>query len=389
MANTLLSVADLLLYLLLAANVGYLLLFALASKFSRPKKYPHVQQLHRFAVLFPAYGEDGVIVQAVQSFLKQDYPKEKYDLIVISDHMLDATNEALRALPIRLLVATYTESSKAKAMTLAMEATAGEAYNKVVIMDADNTTSPQFLTELNRASVAGLKAIQAHRVAKNLNTSVAILDAVSEEINNSIFRSGHIVLGLSSALIGSGMALDADWFRQNVTRLQTAGEDKELEALLLKERIHIGYLEHVRVEDEKTQKKSAIKNQRKRWIAAQFGSLRAALPHWPEALRKGNLDYVDKVLQWALPPRIVLLAGVFFLSTIATLIHPLASVKWWILSGTLIATLTIAIPRSLMNRQLLKALLQVPPLALMMIANLFKLKGVNKRFIHTAHGQQQ
>lgn len=389
MVNTFLSAADLLLYLLLAANVGYLLLFALASKFSRPKKYPNVQQLHRFAVLFPAYGEDGVILSAVHSFLKQDYPKEKYDIIVISDHMLDATNEALRTLPIRLLVATYPESSKAKALTLAMEAIAGEAYNKVVIMDADNTTSPQFLTELNRASVAGLKAIQAHRVAKNLNTDVAILDAVSEEINNSIFRSGHIVLGLSSALIGSGMALDADWFRQNVTRLQTAGEDKELEALLLKQRIPIGYLANLRVEDEKTQKKGAIKNQRKRWIAAQFGSLRAALPHLREALQKGNLDYVDKVVQWALPPRIVLLAGVFFLSTIATLIHPLASVKWWMLSGTLIATLTIAIPRNLMNRQLLKALLQVPPLALMMIANLFKLKGVNKRFIHTAHGEQQ
>ena len=43
-------------------------------------------------------------------------------------------------------------------------------------------------------------------------------------------------------------------------------------SLLLKQRIHIEYLEHVYVKDEKTQKKEGIKNQRKRWIAAQFDS---------------------------------------------------------------------------------------------------------------------
>jgi len=36
---------------------------------------------------------------------------------------------------------------------------------------------------------------------------LALLDGISEEINNNIFRKGHQTLGLSSALIGSGMAL--------------------------------------------------------------------------------------------------------------------------------------------------------------------------------------
>jgi hypothetical protein len=49
-------------------------------------------------------------------------------------------------------------------------------------------------------------AVQGHRTAKNTNNSWAILDAISEEINNNIFRKGHRVLGLSSAIIGSGMA---------------------------------------------------------------------------------------------------------------------------------------------------------------------------------------
>ena len=156
--------------------------------------------------------------------------------------MQESTNEALRQLPIRLLTADYTDSSKAKAMNLAMKATADTPYDMIVIMDADNTTDPDFLSEINRAFQAGEKAIQAHRTAKNMNTDVAVLDAASEEINNSIFRSGHIALGFSSALIGSGMALEAQWFRQHVPQLETAGEDKELESLLLKQRIHIEYL---------------------------------------------------------------------------------------------------------------------------------------------------
>lgn len=383
---TVLTIADLVIFVLLALSVGYLLLFAVASRLRRPHPIPETEKRHRFAVLFPAYKEDRVIVQAVHQFLGQDYPTDLYDLIVISDQMQPETNEELHQLPIRLLTAHYQESSKAKALTLAMEATANETYDSIVIMDADNTTSPQFLQELNKGHAAGMKAIQAHRVAKNLNTDVAILDAVSEEINNSIFRGGHVALGLSSALIGSGMAMDAGWFRENVTKLQTAGEDKELEALLLKQGIRIHYLEHVRVEDEKTQKKEVIKSQRKRWLAAQFGSLFAALPDLPSALLKGNIDYCDKIIQWMLPPRIVLLAGVFFFTVLVSILCPVLSLKWWMLSFALIAALSLAIPGYLLNKRLLSALLQVPSLAWMMLATLFKLKGANKKFIHTEHG---
>ena len=62
------------------------------------------------------------------------------------------------------------------------------SFDMVVIMDADYTTTPHLLHELNKASAVGVRAIQAHRTAKNLNTDIALLDAASEEINNGIFR---------------------------------------------------------------------------------------------------------------------------------------------------------------------------------------------------------
>ena len=88
-------------------------------------------------------------------------------------------------------------------------------------MDADNVTTPNFLAEINRAFESGLHAVQAHRTGKNMNTDIAVLDAISEEINNGFFRSGHNAIGLSAGLAGSGMAFDVHWFRRNVGHLYT------------------------------------------------------------------------------------------------------------------------------------------------------------------------
>ena len=386
--NAVIYIIDWILFVPLAFCVSYLLFYAVASRFYRSPQYPAARKQHRFAVLFPAYREDRVIVNAVQSFLGQEYPAELYDVIVISDQMQPATNDALRQLPIHLLEADYTDSSKAKALVLAMEHIAGDAYDIVVVMDADNITTSNFLSEMNRAYDFGLPAIQARRTGKNLNTDVAMLVAVSEEITNGIFRSGHNAVGLSASLSGSGMAFDAGWFRRNVRQLQTAGEDKELETMLLRQNIHIGYLQYLPVYDEKTQKTTNIKNQRKRWIAAQFGALATVLPDLPKALMQGNMDYCDKIFQWMLPPRLLQLAAVFGLALVAFIVcPPEASIKWGILVLAQIMAMLLPIPRKLLNRQLLKAVLKVPQLAFVMTGNLFKLKGANKKFIHTEHGE--
>lgn len=390
------NIIDWILFTLFALCVGYLLLYAIASKFYRAPRFPDARTFRRFVVLFPAYKEDRVIASSVRGFLQQDYPQELFDIIVISDQMQDATNEELRSLPIRLLIADYRDSSKAKALTMAMESVSGEHYDIVAIMDADNLTSPDFLAEINRAFDNGARSVQAHRTGKNMNTDISVLDGISEEINNGIFRSGHNALGLSAALSGSGMAFEAEWFRNNVRLLETAGEDKELEVLLLRQRIHTTYLPQIPVYDEKTQKEEAIGNQRKRWIAAQFGILRHSLSGLREAVSKGNMDYCDKILQWMLPPRLIQLAGVFGLTFIFTVIGVwqavqgagqewTAAIKWWILSAAQIMAMLLPIPGRLLDKRLGKAILRIPLLALTTLGNLFKLKGAYKKFIHTEH----
>ena len=90
------NIIDWILYIPLVFCVCYLLLYAIASKFYRAPQYPEARTLRRIVVLFPAYKEDRVIVASIQSFLEQDYPKELYEIIVISDQMRPETNDATR-----------------------------------------------------------------------------------------------------------------------------------------------------------------------------------------------------------------------------------------------------------------------------------------------------
>ncbi len=393
------NIIDWTLYIPLALSVCYLFVYAVASKFYRAPHFPEANKLRRFVVLFPAYKEDKVIIQSIEDFLQQDYPKELFDIIVISDKMQDITNDILRSLPIRLLIANYSDSSKAKAMTLAMKSINSDLYDITVVMDADNLTSKNFLAEINRAFENGAESIQAHRTGKDFNTDISMLDCISEEINNGIFRSGHNALGLSAALSGSGMAFDAKWFNNNVAHLQTAGEDKELETLLLLQGVHTTYLSQLPVYDEKTHKKEAIKNQRKRWIAAQFGALRSSSQNFIKSLRSGNIDYCDKILQWMLPPRLIQIFTIFIFTLLFTSISIwqslqsggcewMSSLKWWILSILQATSMIIPIPKSFFNKRLGRAILRIPMLAVDTLRSLFKLKGINKKFIHTEHGEQ-
>lgn len=376
---------DIVLFCLLALMVCYILILGIASLFKRRVKFAKADIQHRILVFFPAYGEDRVILSSVYSFLKQDYPTTAYDVIVISDHMKDETNEALRQLPVEVLIADYENSSKAKALNLAMKHVARKTYDIVAIMDADNVATPDFLTEINNTYASGIQAIQAHRVAKNLNTDVAVLDAVSEEINNSLFRLGTANLGFSGSLSGSGMAFDYAWFRDHVGLLQTAGEDRELEVLLLKNRIHVEYLPDLLIFDEKTQNLQNFSKQRKRWQAVQFGSLHATFVDLPKALFHGNFDYCNKIVQWMLLPRSVMLMLLTLISAVMLLIHCELAMKWVALTILFYAILVIAIPRYLINKQLAKAIVKIPAMAFLMCVNFFKMKEGRKTFIHTDH----
>ena len=383
-----LHIIDWVVWFIILGSVAYVAFFAIISLFYEKEDQFATQaaalkdEMTKFLILYPAYNEDRVIINAIEQFLLQEYPKSHYTVVVISDHMQSETNDYLRSLPITLLTPTFEKSSKAKAMQYAINHVEGD-FDNVVVLDADNVVRTDFLSQLNILCTV-YDAIQCHRCAKNANNDVAVLDGASEEINNTLFRKAHNRLGLSSALIGSGMCFNYNLFKQNVFQLKTAGEDREMEALLLKQGIFIKYAPNIHVFDEKVSSQDNFQRQRMRWMTVQIQSLLNQLPQIPQTIIQGNINFIDKTIQQALIPRsilIVLLAGI---SILATIIYPFWCEKWWILLGLLTIALFIALPAPLRFKSFRKAL-AIPGLVLSMLKNFLHIDRKNTDFIHTEH----
>ncbi len=377
---------DAVLFLLFLIAVLYLFIFAAYSKKKAVYSYPKANKKHRYVILFPAYMEDDVIVDSVQSFFKQDYPRELYDVIVISDQMREDTIARLEGTTAMVTQISDPRSTKIYALQKAIEYIEDNklSYDMVVVLDADNVVNPHFLDKINDAFYSGCLAIQTHRVAKNRDTNTAVLDAVSEEINNSIFRKGHTRLGFSSGLSGSGMAFEYDLFKKMIQDIDEIGEDKHMERKLLLQNIYIEYLEDVYTYDEKVRDKKEFYNQRRRWLATQFNNLFSGISQLPGAMLSGKWDYCDKLFQWMIPPpyfvvRIRYPYRLFFNY------YKYISINWWGLLLFIGITFSLAVPDYLVDKQFKKAIISLPILFFLMFLNLFRLRGGSKKFIHTKH----
>ena len=377
---------------LIGLSTAYIFLFSLAGLFYKQSPYPKASKFRKIAVLIPGYKEDDVIVEVAKEALKQGYSNDFFDVVIIADSFQPETIAELKNLPIIVIQVKFDKSTKSKALNKAMEQLDND-YDIAVVLDADNMMAADFLSKVNAAFEGNYMAIQGHRTAKNMDTPLAILDAISEEINNNIFRKGHRVLGLSSAIIGSGMAFRYSFFKTIMASVTAIGGfDKEIELKMLKNRHKIDYLDDALVYDEKVQKADVFSNQRRRWLSAQLHYFRQDFFSSLKALfAKGNVDYFDKAIQFVQPPRILLLGAVtimgafFFLLNYFLKTAAAYNISWIIIITLCYLAFLFSIPRSFYNLATLKAMASLPKGMLLMLGSLLKIKGANKQFIHTKH----
>lgn len=387
MFDTLLYIVFGLLFLYCAFSVLYLFTFSFFGKFFyRPKNAGSAAPAVRIAVLVPSYREDGIILSTANNLLRLDYPRELYDIYIIADSFQPETLQALRQLSVQVLEVSFDKSTKTKALNEAFRRI-DRPYDIALICDADNMLARDFLRQINGAFADGARAVQGRRVAKNLDTSFAVLDACSEGINNHIFRRGANALGLSSAVIGSGMAFEYGTIRQILGGIQAVGGfDKILQLGVVERGISIRYLEGAIVFDEKVDSSQAFQQQRKRWVSSQFIYLKQFFRPAVRQLFRGNLSYFNlAVANNMILPRAFLLVLLPVLVLTGLLVAP----AWALAAGGLlllyVLSLAIALPPFLVNRELLKAVLKLPRAIAVMIGTLFQIKKANKTFIHTVH----
>lgn len=371
----------------LTIQVGYLLFFSLVGKIGTKTHFPKAKSLRKIRIFIPGYKEDSVIIETAKNAIQQDYPKEFFEVVIIADSFSQKTLETLKTLPIKVVEVSFEKSTKGKALQKAIEATIHEPVDILLILDADNHIADGFLHAINNAFDQGYEAVQGHRTAKNTQTPFALLDACTEEINNHIFRRGHVAVGLPSALIGSGMAFDWKLFVSLLEDIgDTSGEDKELEFRLVRLKKKVAFLDGEYVYDEKVAKTDVFSQQRSRWLATQVEFFEKYFIEGWFQLFKGNVAFFNKVFQTYLFPR-VMLVGALGLWLVFTFFFSSQFLNFSIgLFLALAIALMLGIPSKWYNQQLLMAFLQIPIALVSMLKAMLKIGKARKQFIHTPHG---
>lgn len=380
------------LFIYLSINILYLLFVSIAGRVKKTKSYYNHPVKKKIAVLITSYKEDEVIVNTATSASQHNYPEQSFDIYLAADQLKRATIDELKRLKINVNEVHFEVGSKARSLNFLLNKINENEYDIALVLDSDNIMLPGFLEKINAAFQNGRRAVQGHRIAKNINTPVSILDAISEEINNHIFRKSQKVLGFSSSLIGSGMAFEFKKLKEIYNKpgiLDNPACDREIDFEMMKAGIVIEYLEDANLLDEKVSTKKVFENQRRRWLESQAFHLKLFFSKKEKVLNKSK-DFWNKLFINLLLPRIFFVAVFFLIFIICGLQHFLhvsitgIPFSWWmILFIAYITSMIISIPRRFLNAATVRAFIYLPSILFSFLKAAFTMRFNRKEFVHT------
>ncbi len=132
-------------------SIGGFVYYMQVDKKSRGKP---LQEYPMVSILVPAHDEAVVITRTVRALLGLEYPKDRYEVIVINDNSTDDTAEKLEQIqaefPDRKLIVISTGpeiggKGKSNALNIGFSVSTGDV---IAIYDADNTPQPDALAIL-------------------------------------------------------------------------------------------------------------------------------------------------------------------------------------------------------------------------------------------------
>lgn len=368
-------IIDWTLFVLVSLTVLYLGIFAITSLFVRHSETPKAKKQNRFIVLIPSYKNGKSLEMTVKSILAQSYSQRSFDVTVIADHEDEMTLFHLAQQPITLLTPNFEKSSRTKSLQLAINNLPQfKIYDVAVILEAGDVVETEFLEQMNDAyEAAGTKAIQAHKLSLNRDTTSARLSSIFEEINNSIFRRGHISVGLPAAMASSGMVFDFNWFKEHILAAKVTWGEKELETLLARQHIYVDYFDNIYVYNEKARQAEEFNRQHRNWTMTQIRAILRNIRYLPAAIINRHYDLIDKLLQWMLIPRMMMMAIITLMCIIIPFIYMTAALKWWALFAIIVFIFALATPNYLVDDKWDSTFFKLPFVLLSSVLGKFKL----------------
>lgn len=397
-------------YLALVIQSYYLFLSIFGFYTKRRKEKEN--GFRKFAIVIPAHNEELVIGETVKAALKLDYPKELFDVYVISDNSTDSTSKVAREASATVIERNEPDKGgKAYALNYFFEKlkTMDKGYRSIAVLDADNIVHPNFLKEMNKKLNQGYKVAQGFLDSKNpYDSFISSSYAIEFWTTNRMLKLSRDNLGLSSSLGGTGFAMDLDIIEKFGWDTTCLTEDLEFTSKLVLNGYKVGWCHNARVYDESPTEFMQSFRQRKRWMQGYADVYSKYF--WP-LLKKAIKDFDFKAADCALcviQPLLFILFGlnIIIMSYRSIVSIPLVIEKYMhfnffvefgfldVLLGILLVYQTIYIPIQLsMDKKLslksIRSLILYPIYALTWIpaAVLGILNKNDKVWVHTKHSR--
>lgn len=290
--------------LAMTAYTAYFLFIALFS-LQKARRYPEKAPEARFAVLVAARNEEAVIGKLVESLLCQNYPRERYDVIVVPNNCTDGTGRVAGEAGAMVLECTVPTSSKGEVLDFALGRILRweKKYDAVCVFDADNLVHPDFLRRMNDAWQAGARVAQGYRDSKNPTDSlISGCYSIYYWMVNRFYSQARANLGLNAIVNGSGFMVSMDILQKaGGWKTATITEDIEFSAICAMKGEKIWWVPEAVTFDEQPLTFGQSWKQRKRWSTGMIQCMeRYTLPLAAGAARGNRLSF-DSLMFFILP----------------------------------------------------------------------------------------
>ncbi|MEG2338279.1 MAG: glycosyltransferase family 2 protein [Clostridium sp.] len=277
-----------------------------------------------FALVVAAHNEEVVVEQIVESLKRLDYNRELYDIFVIADNCTDSTAELARNAG-ALVCERFDPDKRGKGYALEWMFDKifrmDKRYDAVVVFDADNLASKNFLSAMNLKLKEGYKVVQGYLDSKNPHDSwITEAYSIAFWSNNRLFQLARNNLGLSNQIGGTGFCIDTDTLKELGWGATCLTEDLEFTCKLVLNGHRVGWAHDAVIYDEKPITLKQSWNQRKRWMQ---GFADVASRFFFKLLKKAFKERSWRAFDCALytiQPYVTILAGICVVLTAVQLL---------------------------------------------------------------------
>jgi len=371
--------------------IGYNLVFPILLycltpllKFNNKIPAERIVKRYDYAFIVTAYQYTDTLNSVVSSILRIDYPN--FMVYIVADNC-DISGLNFENDRVVLLRPPEVLASNTKSHAFAMNNFIRD-HDIVTIIDSDNIVDLHYIEELNKSFNDGFDAVQGLRAAKNIEGTIASLDAARDIYYH--FYDGKLLFecGSSATLAGSGMAFKSQIYKNFLEEhnVSGAGFDKVLQAWLVKKGMRIAFNEYAIVLDEKTSKPDQLVKQRSRWINTWFKYSGLGFGILLKGITRLNRNQIFFGVILLRPPLFIFLIASAFCFLLNVITGNFLMAFIWIVSGLLfVLSFFIALIRAKANNRIYWALLNIPKFMAYQVISLVKAKNANKISISTRH----